>query len=98
MSRLKGAASKIGWAKEHLDHLEREMGDTSHGSCPSMKTAVFRYSQALPVSRWPDTRERPTPFAPRTLLRFNTTMGQSEPDMVHWYFRPHGFSRLCLFP
>jgi hypothetical protein len=27
MSRLKGAASKIGWAKEHLDHLDREMGE-----------------------------------------------------------------------
>jgi hypothetical protein len=27
MSRLKGAASKIDWAKEHLDHLDREMGE-----------------------------------------------------------------------
>src|ERR1019366_2672930 len=27
MSRLKGAATKIGWARKHLDHLDREMGE-----------------------------------------------------------------------
>src|SRR2546425_6955413 len=54
--------------------------------------------RAPPVASWPDSSSMTRPFAPRPLQPLPRYYGAVRPSPAHRYFRPCGWSRLCLFP